>query len=158
MEKGFYHPDRGYWQTTEEPPQDILDGYPEGTIPFELQPSNEHQIIDGQWVHVPPAADELAAARLTAIKDECRRRIYTVASAETQMNMTAAAAMISAKPADERTAADLAVLAGQAASLQWVAAMRANVAALFAEPEADIATDASWPACPPEALALVNQF
>ncbi|OKP66778.1 hypothetical protein BTE77_31380 [Ensifer adhaerens] len=106
----------------------------------------------------PPTAEELAAARLAAIKDECRRRIYAVASAETQMNMTAATTLISAKPPEDRDTRDLSILTGQTAALAWVTAMRANVAILAAEPEADITLEAGWPACPPEVLAVVNLF
>jgi hypothetical protein len=54
METGFYHTKRGYWQTTGEVPQRILDGYPEGTIEIPLKPSALHEWQDGTWVEVTP--------------------------------------------------------------------------------------------------------
>ena len=64
MEHGFYHPSRGYWQTTSDVPQRILDTYPEGTVEVPLKPSAEHEWIDGAWVHVPPdPAVQIAAFR-----------------------------------------------------------------------------------------------
>ncbi len=49
QEYGFYHPDRGYWQTTNQPPQDILDSYPEGTVPYPLPPGPYHIPKEGGW-------------------------------------------------------------------------------------------------------------
>ena len=40
--------------------------------------------------------------RKPKVSAECRRRIYNRATAETQMNMATAAALISAKAADDR--------------------------------------------------------
>jgi len=68
MEKGFYHPERGYWQATGEVPQHILDGYPEGTIEVSLKPSALHEWIDGVWVEVLPDPAELLAAERAAWK------------------------------------------------------------------------------------------
>ena len=62
MEKGFYHPQRGYWQTTGEVPQRILDGYPEGTIEVPLKPSSLHEWNGSQWVELPPDTEALATA------------------------------------------------------------------------------------------------
>ena len=61
-EKGFYHPDRGYWQTMSEPSAEVLASYPEGTIEVPLQPSGEHQWIDGAWVHAPDIDLQIEAA------------------------------------------------------------------------------------------------
>jgi len=61
MEKGFYHPERGYWQTIGEPPEQILAGYPEGTQEVPLKPSAEHTWDGSQWVHTPPPAEEVVA-------------------------------------------------------------------------------------------------
>ena len=61
MEKGFYHPERGYWQTIGEPPEQILAGYPEGTQEVPLKPSAEHTWDGSQWVHTPPSAEEVLA-------------------------------------------------------------------------------------------------
>lgn len=59
MEKGFYHPDRGYWQTISEPSQDILDTYPAGTIEVSLKPSGLHVFNGTEWV--PPTQEMLDA-------------------------------------------------------------------------------------------------
>lgn len=99
-----------------------------------------------------------AQARATLISAECRRRIYSLASAETQMNMAAASAVISAKTASSRTDQEKAVLAGLEAAIGWVAAMRANVATLAADPGLDFTADANWPAAPAEAVAVADQF
>jgi len=68
MEKGFYHLDRGYWQTTGEVPQRILDGYPEGTIEVSLKPSALHEWLDGAWVEVLPDPALVLAAERTVMK------------------------------------------------------------------------------------------
>ena len=99
-----------------------------------------------------------ASVRTSAIKAECRRRIYAAASAETQMNMATAGAFISSKTASARSEDEKAVLTGIEASLAWVAEMRGNVATLAADPELEVADDANWPECPDAALALVSQF
>ncbi len=99
-----------------------------------------------------------AGVRISAIKAECRRRIYAAASAETQMNMATAAAFISSKTASARTEGEKAILTGVEASLAWVAEMRGKVATLAADPETDIHDDANWPECPDTALAVVAQF
>lgn len=100
----------------------------------------------------------LSAIRVSAIKVECRRRIYAAASAETQMNMASMAAVIGANTLANRTEPEKAALAAFEASLGWVQAMRGAVATLAAEPSADYQADAAWPACPPAVLALVSQF
>ena len=43
MEHGFYHPSRGYWQTTNEPPAHIMAAYPEGTVQVPLKPGPEYE-------------------------------------------------------------------------------------------------------------------
>lgn len=102
--------------------------------------------------------EALAAERLAAIKAECRRRIYSVASAETQMNMATASAAIAGKTAATRTDKEKATLAGVQASLAWVQAMKAAVVTLASDPALDPADDASWPDCPANVLAVVEQF
>lgn len=60
-EHGFYHPDHGYWQTTGDVPQGILDTYPSGTIEVEIKPGEHYEFIDGEWTYVaPPLNDPLA--------------------------------------------------------------------------------------------------
>lgn len=109
-----------------------------------------HIDADPDWLRaqgVPEAeiAAALAELRTRAVSAECRRRIYAEASAEAQMNMATAAAMIGCKTTSQRSADETAILAGTGAALQWVAAMRAAAAALAADPGADYLADAAWP-------------
>ena len=53
-EHGFYHPSRGYWQTTSDVPQRILDTYPEGTVEVPLKPGADYDWNGSEWVHVLP--------------------------------------------------------------------------------------------------------
>lgn len=96
--------------------------------------------------------------RRTAVASECRRRIYAVASPEAQRNMAVAAAAIAAKPAASRTEIEKAMLTSITASLDWVQAMRLAVATISADAALDPATDANWPACPSEVVAMAQQF
>ena len=109
---------------------------------------------------VPQAAIDEAQknARLTTIKAECRERIYAQASAETQMNMATAAAAIAGKAVTDRSAGEATLLTSTKAALDWVGAMRARCLELAEDPDADFKLDASWPECPPEVVALVEQF
>jgi len=50
MEHGFYHPSRGYWQTNSEPPQHVLDGYPEGTVEVPLKPGSDNKGLSPEQV------------------------------------------------------------------------------------------------------------
>lgn len=100
----------------------------------------------------------ISAERTAVIKKECRRRIYAIASAETQMNMATATATISAKSAASRTPSENAIVEGVAAALVWVSAMRAAISPLVNDATANIDDDNSWPACPPNVLAIVGQF
>lgn len=96
--------------------------------------------------------------RRADVNAECKRRIYAVASPETQMNMATASAVISGKSTSSRTEPEKAVLAGVAASLGWVEAMRTAAVALIADQTVNAFDDAAWPACPDDVLAVVGQF
>lgn len=50
MEKGFYHPHMGYWQTTGTPTDDILTSYPEGTVEIPLKPGPGFEFNGTEWV------------------------------------------------------------------------------------------------------------
>ncbi|TRD18398.1 hypothetical protein [Palleronia caenipelagi] len=118
------------------------------------------------WAGATPDAatrDAILAAaalgdRQEAVRAECRRRIYAIASAEAQSNMALAQGQIAARPGSGRSAGDLALLAGVAAALDWVTQMRAAYAALSADPDADYTSDTAWPDCPAEAKAVAAQF
>ena len=109
---------------------------------------------------VPQAAIDahLAEIRVGAIKAECRRRIYAHASPEAQMNVATALGAASAKTASARSAEETALIAGAQKGIEWVAAMRNQIAVLAADANADITADASWPDVPAEAAALYSQF
>ena len=68
MERGFYHPSLGYWQTICDPDAETLAGYPEGTADVPLKPGAGYEWTGADWVHVPtdPAA-ALAAWRAAAV-------------------------------------------------------------------------------------------
>lgn len=99
----------------------------------------------GNWSGEAPATPFAPIS----VKDECRSRIYAVANETAQMNMASFAAA-NLFTAEQMTA--------YTSGLQWVAAMRAQCAALIAAADPSFADDASWPACPPEAAALAAQF
>jgi len=99
-----------------------------------------------------------AEVRATAIKSECRRRIYAAASAETQMNMATAAAVVSAKTASNRSAEESAMLVGLGQAIDWVAAMRGRVLELAADSDLDFHADESWPELPDGARDVVAMF
>ena len=101
---------------------------------------------------------ELARLRAREVKAECKRRIYAVMSAETQMNITAVSAAIAAKSASSRTAEEKATLAAAQAALAWVDAMRARAAELAADPNADLRSAGAWPAVPDEVKQLVERY
>ena len=109
---------------------------------------------------VPQAAIDqyLAGIRVDAIKAECRRRIYAHASPEAQMNVATALGAASAKTASARSAEETALIAGAQKGIEWVSAMRNQIAVLAADQDADITADAYWPDVPAEAAALYSQF
>ena len=94
-------------------------------------------------------AAEAAETRATLVKASCKRRIYAVASAEAQMNIIGARAAGSFDAAQQDA---------YAASVQWIADMRAACQTLITDAEADYADDANWPDCPPGAAALAAAF
>lgn len=96
--------------------------------------------------------------RIGLVKAECRRRIYAEASAETQMNMATAAAVISAKEASARTENEASILSGLDDAIGWVAQMRARVIELAEDAALDIADDANWPPLPDGARDVVDKF
>lgn len=90
-----------------------------------------------------------AARFRQAIKAECGRRIMAVASQNAQMNMTAACAAGVMSDADKAT---------YAASLLWVAQMRARCAALIDAADPGYTDDTKWPPCPAPVVALAARF
>ena len=99
-----------------------------------------------------------ASVRTSAIKNECRRRIYAAASAETQMNMATAAAVISAREASARTEDEVSILSGLDDAIGWVAQMRGRVSELTGDATLDFQDDANWPPLPDGARDVVDKF
>jgi hypothetical protein len=118
--------------------------------------TEEKAIALGYPVDVVKGAKKRAETKI--IKSECRRRIYEAASAETQMNMATAAAVISAKEASARTEDEASILSGLDDAIGWVAQMRGRVAELAEDAALDIADDANWPPLPDGARDLVEKF
>jgi hypothetical protein len=61
MEKGFYHPDIGYWQTVGGDPK--IEDYRTGTIEVPLKPSENHHWQNGEWFYVEPPQPTAAELR-----------------------------------------------------------------------------------------------
>ncbi len=57
MEKGFFHPDLGYWQTIGTP-GNYESNYPEGTIEVPLKPGTGFTWDGSEWVAPPPLTPE----------------------------------------------------------------------------------------------------
>lgn len=68
MEHGFYHPDRGYWQTNSTPSKEVIALYPEGTVEVQLKPSSLHSFDGIQWVG--PTAEALVAEIAAHVRAE----------------------------------------------------------------------------------------
>lgn len=73
MEKGFYHPEVGYWQTIGEVSSEILARFPEGTIEVGLPPSSNMIYKNGVWVEIKPTPltqDQIDGLRRAAYQSE----------------------------------------------------------------------------------------
>lgn len=102
------------------------------------------------WGQKKSAADVVAtvlAARRDAVNAECERRIFAVASANTQRNIVAELATIAFKPEAERTNQDATIMAGGIDGLAWIKSMRA-AAAVLRENGSDYTLDSMWPDVP----------
>lgn len=77
-EIGFYHSDRGYWQATGDVPQEILDGYPEGTVEVPLMPTEPGKKFSWsgtEWVEAAPDLTALKVTRLIELRSACTAAI-----------------------------------------------------------------------------------
>ena len=68
MEIGFYHVDRGYWQTSNQPSDELLAAYPQGTTEVPLKPSGLHTFDGTGWV--APTQAELDTSLAISIRSE----------------------------------------------------------------------------------------
>ena len=66
MEHGFFHPNRGYWQTISTPSNEMLATHPEGTLEIPLRPSALHTWNGFAWI--PPTQTELDAITTVQIR------------------------------------------------------------------------------------------
>lgn len=66
--QGFYHPDRGYWQTQDDAAKEIIDAYPEGTVKVPLRPLGDFNWDGTKWVEADEDID-VAAQRERAKRD-----------------------------------------------------------------------------------------
>jgi hypothetical protein len=48
--KGFYHVDLGYWETITDPSEEILEGYPDGTVEITMRPTPLHTYDGSKWL------------------------------------------------------------------------------------------------------------
>ena len=56
MEIGYFHPDRGYWQTVSVPTPETVAAYPAGTVEIPLIPGEGYTWDGAAWQ--PPAAPD----------------------------------------------------------------------------------------------------
>lgn len=80
MEKGFFHPARGYWQAIGG---GDLSRYPEGTIEVPLKPGPQHEWDGAKWVNVPPSAAEAQAKAAKDARKNAARAKLTAATGMT---------------------------------------------------------------------------
>ena len=57
-EHGFWHPQRGYWQTISDPSDEILSSYPEGTVEVPVRP-DEYSVWGGTKWHTDTSAKRI---------------------------------------------------------------------------------------------------
>ncbi len=79
MDFGFYHPDLGYWVAVgvrdEDHLDELIDGYPKGTVSVRPSPGDDYVVIDGEWVHVPvqpPTPEEVRASMPSITRRQLR--------------------------------------------------------------------------------------
>lgn len=56
-EFGFYHPDRGYWQSVGGEADQLLQSDPDGTVNVPLKPGPDYEWSSEEWIHVSPIVD-----------------------------------------------------------------------------------------------------
>jgi len=112
MERGWFHPERGYWQTTGNVPAIIRDGYPEGTIEVHVKPGQHYEWSGTDWEYVAP---EITAGSVNAERD---RRLQ--ADFEFHGKMYQRDAVSLQRIAGKATLAGFAIAAGaQSGNLRW---------------------------------------
>ena len=56
-ERGFYHPEKGYWQTNSDVSIEIINTYPEGTIEIPIKPGQNYEWDGSKWNEIVIEAD-----------------------------------------------------------------------------------------------------
>lgn len=76
MEKGYYHPSRGYWQTLNEPSAEFIATFPEGTIEVPLKPGADYEwnALTAEWIAVPAPKPKLTNQTLQSITESRDKR------------------------------------------------------------------------------------
>jgi hypothetical protein len=87
MEKGFYHPSIGYWQTTNQPSAEILASYPSGYIEVPLKPGEGYEWENSSWVYYAPVktSEQIDALRFHAYKKEADPLFFKAQRGEATM-------------------------------------------------------------------------
>jgi len=121
--------------------------------------ANRHRKAIAEWeasggVVAPHVA---SAPTVDDVKSECSRRIFAVADAVTQTNISAVTALAAGKLEVDRTMDEAAHIAAHAAGLVWIDAMRANVQTVVVA-SLDMHVDANWPVCPAEVVILAERY
>jgi len=96
MGKGYFHPLRGYWQTTGEPPQNIIDGYPEGTVEVPVKPRIGYEWGGSEWVEQRASSNAEQRAAWRASAPSVTRTAFVLAAKRAGI-LTAEDAIIAAK-------------------------------------------------------------
>ena len=77
-ERGFFHSEAGYWQTTGDPSDTIRATYPEGTTEVPLKPGADYERQGGEWVYVEPAptVSDYENAIQAHVDDAARSKLF----------------------------------------------------------------------------------
>ena len=86
MDKGFYHPERGYWQVTGDVPEDVKGSYPEGTVEVPKKPAANYDWDGsfGKWVYSDPfTLDQRKDQAVVAILEQHAKMLETLSGGYT---------------------------------------------------------------------------
>jgi hypothetical protein len=85
-ELGFYHPDRGYWQTNGGDANKLLLTYPIGTITVPVKPGEDF-VWDGSiWTYTPPSPESVRASMVELTPRQLRLALLSINIAEADVD------------------------------------------------------------------------